>query len=128
MGMYTEFHFNAELKKDTPMEVINDIHAAMDCAERDWRASDCPLSNEDLSYLFLSDSFYFPSKTISSLRWCEISGRYFINIRSNLKNYNNEIERFLGWILPYVDASEECLGYYRYESYDDPTLIYKNSK
>lgn len=46
-----------------------------------------------------------------------------VNIRANLKNYDNEIDKFLHWLAPYIDT-EGFIGYTRYEEYDDPTLIY----
>lgn len=46
-----------------------------------------------------------------------------INIRSNLKNYDSEIEKFLDWIVPYI-GTNGFIGYTRSEDDDDPTLVY----
>ncbi|MHB8152850.1 MAG: hypothetical protein ACYDG3_07260 [Bacillati bacterium] len=55
-----------------------------------------------------------------------------MSFRSNLKNYDNEIEQFLAWIQPYIEAHSVSVGddnfflvgYTRYEEDADPTLIY----
>jgi len=77
--------------------------------------------------LFGCDSYYFNADTISTCRWDDISNSYYLCIRSNLKNYDGEIRKFLDWIKQFVDAGiGEFLGFYRYEEDDDPTLIYYN--
>ena len=45
-------------------------------------------------------------------------------MRCDLKNYENEIEDFLAWIKPHLDASEgEYLGHTRYEEDPLPTFL-----
>ena len=61
--------------------------------------------------------------TNSKIMFDNISKCYKVNIRANLKNYDNEIDKFLHWLTPYIDT-EGFIGYTRYEEYDDPTLIY----
>ena len=51
---------------------------------------------------------------------------YFLNVRCNLKNYHEEIEKFMNWLCPYIET-EGFLGYMRYEECDNPTLIYKEN-
>ena len=125
MGMYTEFHFNTELKKDTPQSVIDilsfmvgdkkkepnkPVHEFFECAR--WK------------YLFTMDSYYFSADTYSTLRYDDISESYFLCVRSNLKDYDNEIVKFLDFISEYIEDDEEFLGFYRYEEEKKPTLIY----
>ena len=134
--MYTEFHFNAELKWDTPKQVL-DILAMMTNVKTIADPLPDPLPARDLfkcedwRLMLLMDSSYFPADTHSTLRFdadddVEHGGTWFLCIRCNLKNYEHQIEKFLDWIGPYVETGgvRECLGYYRYESDEDPTLIY----
>ena len=55
--------------------------------------------------------------------WCFVS-------RSDFKNYDSEIEKFIDWIGPHLDVNPgEMIGYYRYEEFSEPTIIYaKESK
>lgn len=124
MGMYTEFVCAMELNKNIPKEVVeilkfmvgdkNDIfhtpdHEFFKCTR--WEG------------LFTMDSAYFSGDTNTILN--EDFGYYSLTIRSNLKNYDSEIEKFLLWIKPYISPSQHnFLGYMRYEENDEPTLIY----
>lgn len=124
MGMYTELHFYSELRSDAPQEVIDVLvwmaggdgkeppapdHQFFDCDR--WRV------------LFRMDSAYFDAKTHS-----EVFQEYevwFLNVRSNLKNYDGEIEKFIDWVRPYLAKEPgEFLGFSRYEESETPTLIY----
>ena len=43
----------------------------------------------------------------------------------NIKNYNNEIEEFFEWLMPYIDGEEgDFIGYSRYEETKELTLVY----
>lgn len=127
MGMYTELHFNAQLKRDTPKQVIDTL------AYMNWQVQDEPsiLPKHELfgksrwDFMLRCSSSYFALSPASSVDWDEDSRCYYLHVRCNLKNYNDEIESFLDWIMPYIDSGGECLGYYRYEEENDPTLIYK---
>lgn len=126
MGMYTEFHFNVKLKANTPKEIISILNYALNnkkvfitLPEHEffdtsrWRS------------MLRSDSSYFNSDTNSTLRQDKIDKVYFLCIRCNLKNYDNEIELFIAWIKPYLNESEgNFLGFSRYEETQIPTLIY----
>jgi len=71
------------------------------------------------------DSYYFDADTHSTLRYDDIIGSYFLCIRSNFKNYDDEIQSFIDWIRPYINKSEgDFLGFWRYEEDEEPTLIY----
>lgn len=52
---------------------------------------------------------------------------HYLFSRSDLKNYENEIDLFLDWFNPYIDElNEKCIGWKWYEENDSPELIYKN--
>lgn len=127
MGMYTELHFNAELIRDTPHR-ITDVLAYMTGTTRSEPAAlpdHALFGTRHWDLMLQCDSSYFPLSTASSID--HEYGRHYLRVRSNFKNYDGEIEKFLDWIMPWVDADTECLGYWRYEENDHPTLIYKTA-
>ncbi len=127
MGMYTEFHFNVELKKDIPQEVINILNFMLNKKEAlSPQLPDHPLFQTHRWRVMLRcDSYYFPADTHSTLRFDDIGKSYYLCIRCNLKNYDNEIEKFIDWIMPYLSHfSGDFLGFYRYEETEQPTLIF----
>jgi hypothetical protein len=127
MGMYTEIHFNSELNipKDS---MVADILKYMlgETEELPELLPDHPLFKTDRWQVMLRmDSYYFDADTHSTLRW-DKSGSYYLCIRSNLKNYDSEIEHFIDWIMPYLDVYKQegdFLGFYRYEEDEEPTII-----
>lgn len=128
MGMYTELHFNSELKKNTPENVLNTLKY-MISGEESIKPTALPdhdlFETERWEVLFLMDSYYFDADTHCTLRHDTISDTYYLCVRSNLKNYGSEIEKFIDWIMPYLDKFEgDFLGFYRYEESEQPTLIY----
>jgi len=127
MGMYTEIHFNSELKPDTPEDVINILKYMVGDLD------DKPVSkpNHELfgdtrwRFMLQCDSYYFDADTHSTIRFDSISNSYYLCVRSNFKNYGNEIELFVEWIKPYLNKTEgDFLGFSRYEETEEPTLIY----
>ena len=127
MGMYTEFVFASELKKETPKEVIDILKYMVGDVEE----YTCELPNNDLfktrrwEFMLRCDSYYFDGKTSSIFVYDDIAKSYFITIRCNLKNYNSEIENFCDWISPYLKQyNNNFLGYHRYEEFNNPTLLY----
>ena len=124
MGMYTELVLGVELISE-PV-VIDTLKLMLDGdAENKVVTIDHPLfSTSRWAYMLLCDSFYFDGQTDSKLVYDTISKSYYLNVRCNLKNYDNEIEQFLDWLCPYI-KTEGFLGYSRYECDNDPTLIYR---
>ena len=125
MGMYTEFHFNTELKTDTPTEVLDILRFMVGDVEEESPTPDAPLFSTDRwRYMLRTDSCYFSADTHSTLRH-DRQGGWYLCIRCNLKNYCGEIEKFVEWIRPYLDkVPGEFLGFYRYEESETPTLVY----
>lgn len=126
MGTYTEFHYNAELRRDIP----EDIRAILDfmVGNREDEPTTKPehplFSASRWRFMLRCDSYYFDADTHSTLRDDEQGGAYLC-IRCNLKNYDDEIEKFCEWVRPYIDKHEgEFLGFSRYEETETPTLIF----
>ncbi|HBG8471541.1 hypothetical protein KGF51_09825 [Clostridioides sp. ZZV14-6045] len=130
MGQYTEFVFAVKLKRDTPKNVIEILKFLKeDTDEEEYDVPELPKHDffncDRWSMLFLSDSAYFDGITNSILEFDNITESYFLTVRSNLKNYDNEIVKFLNWIKPYIDnIGHSFLGYFKYEECDNPRLIY----
>ncbi len=124
MGMYTELNIGVALQSDTPQSIIdilkymlNDMPESPDVPDHDLFKTD------RWTFMLCCDSYYFDGQTNSSLTYDDISNQYYLNVRCNLKNYDEEIEKFMDFVQPYLDTCG-FLGYKRYEEFDDPTLIY----
>ena len=127
MGMYTELVLGVNLVRDVPKEVIDILEFMISGTFEDPEpiTPDHPLFKTDRWRTMLqSDSYYFggfSNSLISAPRFKD--DVYRLSIRSNLKNYDSEIELFLNWLTPYIET-RGFIGYMRYEEYDDPWLIY----
>ncbi len=73
-------------------------------------------------------SYYFGvSSPVSQLWYDDISRQWILSSRSNIKNYENEIETFLKWIKPYISSgsgNREMYAIVIYEDTDEPTIYY----
>lgn len=126
MGMYTELHFNARLKPDVPTPVLEILNYMIGYDKFAPAHPDHPLFNTSRWGVMLRcSSYYFDADTTSTLRYDDISKQHSLCIRTNFKNYDGEIEKFINWIRPYLDKDEgDFLGFHRYEETEEPTLIY----
>ena len=132
MGMYTEFVFGAELKKDVPEEVINILKSLFLQVELNVTLPDHNFFKCGRWSLISSMcSYYFGyPRPLSNLYFDDISKTYRLAIRSSIKNYNNEIENFINWINPYIESGSgvnDFLGYSIYEEDEKPELYFKRS-
>lgn len=127
MGMYTELHYNVELVRDVPESVLEILRYMLNESAKQPATPDHPLFEKGRwEHMLLCDSYYFAADTHSTLRFDKIANQWFLCIRCNLKNYGDEIEKFIDWIDPYVDAQPgNFLGFSRYEATEDPDLIRK---
>ena len=128
MGMYTELNIGVNLRSDTPENIVKILKYMLrdDDVDEDVTTTDHPLfETVRWQRMLRCDSYYFDGHTDSSILRDEGSDEYELNVRCNLKNYDNEIQQFLDFIRPYLET-EGFLGYYRYEEWEHPTLIYNN--
>lgn len=130
MGMYTELHFNVELKPDTPAEVLTILRYMLGAQEGEPPLPSHPLFHtERWRSMLRCDSYYFSADTCSTLRLDRIADTHFLCVRCNLKNYDAEIEHFIDWIEPFVNKDPgDFLGFFRYEETEQPTLIHKRQR
>jgi hypothetical protein len=128
MGMYTEFHYNVSLRKDVPADVVSILNYLTEGGD-EFRTNDPFFECSRWRFLCTMDSYYFAADTCSSLRFDNIAQNWVLCIRSNLKNYSLEIEKFCEWLDPYVDAfGGDFLGFSRYEEMEIPTHIHKGGR
>lgn len=130
MGMYTQLHLASTLKPDTPIEVIETLKYMLGDSDLPPTNLEHPLFNTERWVIMLRcDSYYFDTDTRSTLRMDHIGSEYVLNVMSNFKNYDSEIDLFLEWIDPHLDKYEgEFLGYSRYEEFEQPNLIFKKKE
>ena len=121
MGMYTELVLGIELDHDRA--TIQKLNYMLNETNYDISIDDPFFKTPRWTYMLYSDSYYFDGQTDSKLIYDSIANTYYLNVRCNLKNYDNEIELFLNWIGPHI-VTDGFLGYMRYEEDKNPTLIY----
>jgi hypothetical protein len=141
MGMYTECYVNVRLVENLPKKIIEVLEYLFD---NSWYDNDEGMHvQEKQEPAALPDHKFF-----STCRWRLIGSgasfyhipfptskilleldQYYLTSRSDLKNYEGEIELFFDWLMPYIDAFEgEFIGYSRYEEDDMPQLFFKVGK
>lgn len=133
MGMYTELILGCKLSKNAPKLLIN----ALDAVINHWNEKNYGDASDevkdfiieyDLPYLFHGTSYYFGVNRPNSAFWFDnITGCWSISTRSNLKDYEDQIENFLTYLEPYVEqGSGECdiYAYVLYEGAKKPTIYF----
>ena len=130
MGMYTELVFGCGLKSDTPNNVITSLKYMLgDIKEK---PIDFPFPQGRCEWLFQGCSYYFGvNSPVNKMWYDEISKNWRISTRSNIKNYEGEIEIFLDWIKPYIEqgtGAREMYAMVCYEETEEPTLYYLLTK
>lgn len=124
MGMYTEILVKADVNvnnlSDTEKSVLNYL---FNDGDRPDSLPDHPFFTLDRwSQIGRMSSFCHHPKAVNSVSDC---GEYIFS-RSDIKNYNGEIEQFFDWFKPLTTARNgKCIGYKWYEEDDVPTLIIK---
>ena len=121
-------HLNIELKHHTSKEVINALQFMLGESKDPPNIKHALFETARWEQMLLSGSYYFNADACSTLRFDDISNSYFLCIRCNLKNYCSEIEGFLSWVKPYLNAAPgDFLGFMRCKETEIPTLLYFNT-
>ncbi len=127
MGMYTELFICCRIKND--QNVINILKHML----RDENSTKPQLPEHDLfktdrwEFMLIGSSCYFVPETVHCLTWNEIGGYWSFISRSDFKNYNNEVSKFINWITPHIEDGDEMIGYSRYEEDREPIIYYRNN-
>lgn len=141
MGMYTEFVFGGALHDDVPENVLNILRYLVEPIEsvradhlfRKLEIPDHPFfQTERWQGIAVTSSCYFGyNRPHSALVYDEINHHWVVAIRSSIKNYSHEIEKFVDWIRPYIrkgSGEQNFIGYSLYEADVAPTLYYLNGE
>lgn len=130
MGMYTEIYTKITFKEDTPKEVIDIIKymvGMIDETELNG-APDHPLFKTGRwDFMFQCCSYYHMPETNVKFWFDDIANQWFLNGRSDLKDYDQEIAKFFDWVKPYCETrgdEKTFIGYHLYEEEDTPTLVF----
>ena len=128
MGMYTELFVEGTLRSDAPDEVVRIVRYLFDKnADEDVLPVDLPGDrffecDRWKSVGNCSSSYHIPF-SLSGVHVPHTGQLSFIS-RSDLKNYDNEIQKFVDWITPYC---ERLRGWSLYEEDEEPTVFtYEN--
>lgn len=130
MGNYTEIILGFSFKKDTPKEIINVIKYMLN-VKPDNKPKELPnhlfFSTPRWDSLFMSDSAYFPCYHASFYK-SEFNNSLVLDVRSNLKDYDDEIGLFCDWIKPYVESGSGNNDIYCMSIYEDSNEVIIYSK
>ena len=129
MGMYTEIYVKISLKEDAPKEVIEILKHMMG---EDAEISNGKLPDHELftkgrwEFMLRCSSYYHMPSCVGKFWYDNIARQWFLLSRSDLKNYENEIESFFDWITPYAEQNSEkqFIGYELYVEENEPTMYY----
>ena len=125
MGMYTELVLKCQIKGDTPKEVMDVIQYMFAGADKPAKLPEHEFFTlERWDFIGSCSSFYHHPAVVNSYPKFDYSDEQYIFSRSDIKNYSGEIQAFLDWVKPYIDAMEgQCIGWTWYEEELQPTLI-----
>jgi hypothetical protein len=111
MGDYTRIQFYAKLRSDTPASVLEVLRATFTSEEavpKELRPDHPFFRAPRWEPLFQCTSAYFETPGPRGLFEGETT---ILQFHSRLKNYDDEIEKFYGWIGPYLaDPSGTVVG------------------
>lgn len=125
MGMYTELVLKCRIKENSPdsvKAVINHLFCSADAPET---LPEHPFFGLTRWHCIGGmSSFYHHPEVVNSVPKFDFTDSNYIFSRSDIKNYDGEIEAFIDWIKPYLENEEgECIGWSWYEEDLQPTLI-----
>ena len=116
MGMYTEIYVNVDLKPETPEEILSVLRAM--CTKEQ------PIKPHKWQYMFNNGSCYVPQTYCANLTYHPESNIWSLLGKGDIKNYDQEIEQFFAWLMPWIKGDNgDFIGYVRYEENQLPDLI-----
>ncbi len=127
MGMYTELVLKCRVSKTVPDEVKRVINYLFNGGEKPiFLPEHAFFECNRWSHIGKSSSYYHHPQPLNDYHDVDYSNEIYIFSRSDLKNYDDEISKFINWVTPYIDGSgdgSQCIGWSWYEEDDKPTLI-----
>jgi hypothetical protein len=127
VGMYTELVLKARVARDkTPQQVMAVLAYMFGAGEKPTDLPNHPFfSKSRWDMIGKCSSFYHHPETLNDFNE-EARSDVYIFSRSDIENYEREIEAFLDWVMPYLDEEHgQCVGWSWYEEERQPTLILK---
>ena len=130
MGTYAEIYVKAVLKEDVDDNVINILKYMLGMDDVELEDLTIPSHSLFKTYrwdsMLRSGSYYHVPYTVKLFEYNDISEGYYLVVRSDFKNYQDEIGKFFDWITPYIKkyGDKTFIGYSLYEEYDEPKLYY----
>lgn len=125
MGMYTALSLGVELNpKGTDLiDILRYMTGQSDtCPPVD---RDAPIfSTPRWEFMLRCDSYYFDYQThFEVVEDSIVRPRFFLSGVSNLKNYDDEINKFLMFLRPHIE-SYGFIGWTLYEEDEEPPILY----
>lgn len=121
MSMYTELIFGAELKLDTPSNIIKALQYMLGYTKK--KPNNFPFINDDYKWLFRSTSSYFGvDKALSKMWYDKSSHQWALSTRSNVKASKEDIDTFLKWIKQYIDSGSGLNDIYAIVIYEEAII------
>jgi len=128
MGMYTELYIACEMKPDLPKDVEEVLLYLFGDGDKPETLPDHEFFKTfRWSLIGTGSSYYFIPFAVSNIQMAGFTEpSYYITSRSDIKNYEKEIQKFLDWLRPYIRGSScDHIGHIRFEEDLTPTLLYK---
>lgn len=126
MGMYTELVLKFEVSKKVDEEVMDVLRYLFNGGDKPaYKPSHPFFSLPRWDFIGRCSSYYHHPESVSSWYDVEYSDTIYVFSRSDLKDYDNEIEQFINWAKDYITpATGNCLGWVWYEEWEQPTLLF----
>jgi hypothetical protein len=128
MGIYTELIFGARIKKDAPKQVINTLHYLVNGRKLFEDVEIEKTVTDNRNVLNGGGSYYFGvCESLAKMWFDDIINQWIVSSRTNIKNYESEIETFLEWIKTFIDSGsgvEEMYAITISEEQMQPTVYY----
>src|ERR1700737_1065628 len=138
MGMYTEFRIRCYLKSDTPESLIHvlrmlasdriqlfEMNPTLDFSE-EWNRCDeakAFLSDSRYDWFGNPDTYMFDESCNWALK-LETGGSWLLEIGTEIKNYDQVIQKFWAWISPWIaDPFGTKIGLCEHEEFDEPSPV-----
>lgn len=124
MGTYTEIFFRAEVDAEAAaiIAMLGDGTKALGWPDHEFFGA------PRFAAIATCSSYYFPQANHFAVEYDEITQSWHASFRANLKNYDNEIEKFFDWVDPHVIGGLGDFIGYSMEETCSPSLRFKEAQ
>ena len=120
--MYTELILSCRFKSNIPKDLTYTIALLVEQKDvLDSLPHNCKMlyNIDDFHNPLQGDCYYFVPGSYAKFWYDTITNSYCLMSRSAIKNYGNEIEKFLELIKPYIEKGSGTLDTYAYVHYEE---------